>query len=93
MESELRARKEEGAAAVETRLISFPLSFTGEGESSMINTHPELLPAGVLVMSSSLSKFCLLSRLALLGFKVLVFSGEGDRKEEDLELDAVGGAP
>lgn len=73
----------------DARLTSFSFSLIGDGESSMISTHPDLSPAGVLVTSLSLSILCLLSMLVLFGLKVLDFSGEEDRIE-DFELDAVG---
>lgn len=43
-----RGRNAEGALGLDVRRLSFSLSFTGDGESSMINTQPEVSPPGVL---------------------------------------------
>lgn len=41
-------RKELGAEGLDTRLRSFSVSFAGEGVSSMIRTHPDVLGSGVV---------------------------------------------
>lgn len=86
-ETDENGRKAEGAVAPpDIRLCSLFLSLTGVGESSIISTQPEeLSPAGVLVFSLSLS------RLRLLGFKVLCLSGDAERRD-DFELEAEGDA-
>jgi len=48
-------RNDDGALGLDVRRISFSLFFTGDGESSMIRTHPEVSPAGVLRFSFSSS--------------------------------------
>lgn len=83
-EGEIRPRYAEGAEGLEVRRFSFSLSFTGDGESSMISTHPEVSLAGVRLFSPSESMLCL--RV----FKVLVLSGEGIRWSDDEELEAAG---
>jgi len=51
-------RKEEGPGGLDNRRRSFSLSLDGEGESSMISTHPEVSAAGVRLCSSSDSVLC-----------------------------------
>ena len=74
-------RKADGARPPDLRLTSLSFRGDGEGESSMINTHPELLP-GVMVLSST-------STLCRLVFRVLALSGDRDRSD-DLELATEG---
>jgi len=54
-------RKELGAEGLDTRLRSFSMSFTGEGVSSMIRTHPDALGSGVVapLFGGEASALCL----------------------------------
>lgn len=54
-EVEALGRKAVGAEGLETRLRSFSVSLTGDGESSMIRTHPEVSAAGVRFALVSIS--------------------------------------
>lgn len=54
-EVEALGRKVVGAKGLETRLRSVSVSLTGDGESSMIRTHPEVSVAGVRLVFDSIS--------------------------------------
>lgn len=78
-----KGRKADGAAVPDLRRCSLSRAGVGEGESSMMRTHPDVLPIGVVVGS-------LKSTLGRLDFIVIVFSGERERTDDlVLETDAV----
>lgn len=54
-------RKELGAEGLDTRLRSFSASFAGEGVSSIMRTHPDLLGSGVVapLFGGEASALCL----------------------------------
>ncbi len=72
-------RNAEGAVGLEVRRRSLSLSFTGDGESSMMSTHPDESLAGVRLFSLSESMLCRRSRVL-----PLFLSGDclGRREEE-----------
>jgi hypothetical protein len=78
-------RKAVGADGLEVRLRSLSESFTGDGESSMIRTHPDVSAAGVLAAFVSMSAL----RLARLGFTLRSSTGFA-RTEFDLAILVVG---
>lgn len=83
--ADIRPRYAEGAIGLDVRRRSFSLSLTGDGESSMISTHPDESLAGVLLFSLSESILC------LRGLNVLVLSGDlFGRNDEDDVLEVIG---
>lgn len=78
-----KGRNADGAIGPDLLRWTFSLSFSGEGESSMMRTQPEVFPTGVLTFSE------LKSRLWDFGFEATSFSGEGDRRD-DFELEVEG---
>lgn len=72
-------RNAEGAVGLEVRRRSFSLSFTGDGESSMMSTQPDVSLAGVRLFSMSESMLCRRGRAL-----PLFLSGDclGRREEE-----------
>jgi hypothetical protein len=78
-------RKAVGAEGLEVRLRSLSASFTGDGESSIMSTHPDVSAAGVLAAFVSMSAL-LLTRL---GFTLRSSPGFV-RSEFDLAMLAVG---
>lgn len=76
-------RNADGAMGPDLRRCILSLSLSGEGLSSMIRTHPEVLPAGVLTFSA------LRSRLCDFCLDATDFSGDDDRRD-DFELDVEG---
>lgn len=81
-----RGRKLDGAIGPpERRRTCFSLSLSGDGESSMMRTQPEVLPTGVLFLS--------ISRLCAFDFSAGGLSGDSDRSELDLEDEAIEEGP
>lgn len=78
-EVEAPGRKAACAEGLDTRLRSLSTSLTGEGESSIMSTHPEVSAAGVLFTLVSISAL----RLAGVGFAARS-SAALDRIDADL---------
>lgn len=83
-----RGRKAEGAEGLEVRLRSLSLSFAGEGESSIMRTHPEESPPDPRLRSPSESKlgrrgFVCSSRSSLLIDRIDEVEGAGETDTDE----------
>ena len=80
-------RKDVGAdVGLEVRLRSLSLSLTGDGESSMMSTHPDESPPGVRRASASKSTLC------LRGFDFAARRSSYEEETPERDEDAVEGA-
>lgn len=80
-----------GAEGLESLRLSLSLSFGGEGESSMIRTHPEDSPPALfLVLLGSVSLLRLESLLRLLEYIELLIDDEDDDADAFLVANGAG---
>ena len=88
-------RKAVGAGGLESRRFSFrrfaSLSFCGDGESSMIRTHPEESPISLLVLLSLPLSLLRRESILFLWDSQLVFAVEEFEATEEAELIPVVG--